>query len=173
MPGREERAEKREVRFHSCRLRLGITTLPRVRRPIREKEQTCCLRLFLCPIVLDVLHRQLLLGGDSAVSPPCNGHNHTPSKDEVETYRREQAGWMESLTPTTVSRQNKNLDLKFTLKISSHRKSNVFKRAFPPHIELHQLLGIPLVGNSVCLTLIEVVQHKHKQVLSPHTFSHT
>lgn len=129
--------------------------------------------MFLCPIVLDVLHRQLLLGGDSAVSPPCNGHNYTPFKDEVETYRREQAGWlagwMESLTPTTVSRQNKNLDLKFTLKISSHRKSNVFKRAFLPHIELHQLLGIPLLS----LTLKGVVQHKHKQVLSPHTFSHT
>lgn len=41
--------------------------------------------LFLCLIILDVLHRQTLLGGDSAVSPPRNGHNHTSFKDDVET----------------------------------------------------------------------------------------
>lgn len=79
--------------------------LPGVRQLIREKEQTCCPSLFLCLIVLDVLHRQLLLGGDSAVSPPCNGHNHTPSKDKVETYRREQAAWPDgwSLLPLPLS----------------------------------------------------------------------
>lgn len=168
MPGREEGAEKREVRFRSCSLRFGIRTLPRVRRPIRGKEQTCCSSLFLCPAVSRCVAQAAVAG---------RWLSSFPSLQRSQSHAAQRWGWnVQKRTGCMHARSLLPLPLLLTLKISSRRKSNMFKRAFAPHVELHpkvlsytndwQYLWRVLLG--VLLQWRLSFHHIHSHTLSNH-----